>query len=137
MTNLEKFEDKIKLIIYSGNGFAVREHDGEVVGCCDAICSDCKFYGRYGTNADCYIRRAKWLQEEYEEPKEPEVDWTKVAVDTPILVSKNGEDWYKRYFAEYKDNTILAFDNGSTSWNAYSATVWRYAKLAEQEEQEK
>ncbi len=130
MTNLEKYEDKIKLIIYSGSGFAVREHDGEVVECEKIRCSDCKFTVK---DIGCCRQKLEWMQEEYEEAKEPKVDWSKVEVDTPILVSKNGEDWYKRYFAKYKGNIILAFDVGSTSWSANGTTVWRYAKLAEQE----
>ena len=34
-----------------------------------------------------------WLLEEYKEPEEPETDWNKVKVDTPILEKKkNGEN---------------------------------------------
>lgn len=49
-----------------------------------------------------------------EKQKEPEdVDWSKVEVDTPILV-KNYEDaeWKKRYFAEYSDGRVYAWANG-------------------------
>ena len=73
------------------------------------------------------------LLKDYEEP---EVDWSKVAVDTPILV-RNGEDeeWIKRYFAEYENEIIRAWDSGCTSWSAKYATAWKYAKLAESEEE--
>jgi len=63
------------------------------------------------------------------------VDWSKVAVDTPILVSFDGCNWVKKYFAKVQNNTVYAFDNGATSWSVsnveYCVTRWKYAKLAE------
>lgn len=63
------------------------------------------------------------------------VDWSKVKVDTPILVSFDGCNWFKKYFAKVQNNTVYAFDNGATSWSVsnkeYCVTSWRYAKLAE------
>ena len=69
-----------------------------------------------------------WLDEEC---KEPEVDWSKVKVDTPILVSRDGNCWHHKYFAEYRDGTVYAFNNGTTSWTSNEKTGWSYAKLAE------
>ena len=74
---------------------------------------------------------ALWLDEEYQEP---EVDWSKVAVDTPILVSMSGQDWSHRHFAEYCDGIVCAFDGGATSWTSNVSTGWEYAKLAEPQE---
>lgn len=63
------------------------------------------------------------------------VDWSKVKVDTPILVSFDGCNWVKKYFAKVQNNTVYAFDNGATSWSVsnveYCVTPWIYAKLAE------
>lgn len=63
------------------------------------------------------------------------VDWSKVPVDTPILVSFDGCNWVKKYFAKVQNNTVYAFDNGATSWSVsnveYCVTPWIYAKLAE------
>ena len=63
------------------------------------------------------------------------VDWNKVPVDTPILVSFDGCNWVKKYFAKVQNNTVYAFDNGATSWSVsnveYCVTPWIYAKLAE------
>lgn len=63
------------------------------------------------------------------------VNWSKVAVDTPILVSFDGCNWVKKYFAKVQNNTVYAFDNGATSWSVsnveYCVTPWIYAKLAE------
>ena len=63
------------------------------------------------------------------------VDWSKVAVDTPILV-RDFEDgkWIKRHFAHFEDDKVYAFDDGRTSWTSEchdDTTSWLYAKLAE------
>lgn len=63
------------------------------------------------------------------------VDWSKVAVDTPILVKQNEQDeWEKRHFAYFKDERVYAWLCGSTSWSADyegDTTDWNLAKLAE------
>lgn len=63
------------------------------------------------------------------------IDWSKVAVDTPILVKNHdGESWEKRYFAFLEDGKVNAWMCGTTSWTACiagGATDWKYAKLAE------
>ena len=63
------------------------------------------------------------------------VDWSKVAVDTPILVKNHdGEAWEKRYFAFFEDGNVYTWMSGTTSWTADiagGATDWKYAKLAE------
>lgn len=79
------------------------------------------------------ILTALWLDEEYEAQ---EVDWSKVDVDTPILVSTNGQDWTHRHFAEYRDGRVYAFDGGVTSWTSNVSTGWEYAKLAEPQKPE-
>lgn len=83
----------------------------------------------------CGMLQMLWLLEECEEP---EVDWSKVEVDTPILVrNTDNEEWNKRYFAMYENRTIYAWVNGRTSWASIDSDdvyPWKYAKLAEQEE---
>lgn len=63
------------------------------------------------------------------------VDWSKVAVDTPILVKDDYDDkWEKAYFAKYEDEMIYAWNNGRTSFSARSEDdtfIWDRAKLAE------
>lgn len=89
---------------------------------CDARCARCR------------LIQAIWLMEEYEEP---ETDWSKVAVDTPILVRDfEYEEWRDRYFARYENETIYVWSDGRTSWSAYDnsdVTSWEYVKLAERE----
>ena len=71
-----------------------------------------------------------------EDEKKPEVDWTKVKVDTPILV-RDSEDnkWLERYFAKYEDNKVYAWLGEHTSYDACGVAKWKYAKLAESEEE--
>lgn len=63
------------------------------------------------------------------------VDWSKVAVDTPILVKQHEQDkWEKRHFAYFKDGRVCAWLCGATSWSADygdDITNWNFAKLAE------
>lgn len=73
-----------------------------------------------------------------------EIDWTKVPVDTKVLVRNFKEEWVKRYFAEYKDGMFYAFNNGGTSWSTSNKTSWgvsnktswRECKLAEEPKEE-
>ena len=84
----------------------------------------------------CNALATLWLLEEYEEPEEPEIDWSKVEVDTPILVrAYEDEDWLKRYFAKYENGTVYAWSCGCTSWSETVMNDWKYAKLAESEEE--
>ena len=79
------------------------------------------------------VLTALWLDEEYQEP---EVDWSKIKVDTPILV-KNCEDdnWNKRYFAKVVGEKIVTFMDGQTSWTSDGSVIdWKYAKLPEDTE---
>ena len=63
------------------------------------------------------------------------VDWSKVKVDTPVLVKEHEQDnWEKRYFAYFKDGRVYAWLCGTTSWstnNDEDVMSWNYAKLAE------
>ena len=63
------------------------------------------------------------------------VDWSKVKVDTPILVSDfNEKKWERRHFAFFENERVYAWVSGTTSWstdNDKEAMSWKYAKLAE------
>ena len=63
------------------------------------------------------------------------VDWSKVKVDTPILVRQHEQDeWEKRHFAYFKDGRVCAWLCGATSWSADyegDTTDWNFAKLVE------
>lgn len=98
-----------------------------------------KLFGRKCESISCGLCNALttlWLLEEYKEPEEPETDWSKVEVDTPILV-RNSEDevWIRRHFAKYENGEVYAWDNGYTRWTASDMAVWKYANLADGEEE--
>ena len=120
MKNYEKYKDKVNNC--DGKYFCcdfVRPIILEVDEC-DGWCSRCNFI------------QAMWLMEEYEEP---EVDWSKVTVDTPIIVRDyNPDNWHKRYFAKFESGKVYAWCDGGTSWSSNKTKEWIYAKLPEREE---
>lgn len=63
------------------------------------------------------------------------IDWSKVPVDTPILVKDLGiNKWKKRYFAFFDDEMIYTWERGATSWSTEDnkrVVPWKIAKLAE------
>ena len=124
MKNYEKYAEEIKN--YEGTTF-----------CIDFVIpnilkeSDCS-----GSCNQCSLLQTMWLFEEYEEP---EVDWSQVSVDTPILVRDyEDEVWQRRYFAKYENGLIYAWMHGYTSWSTPddNTVAWTYAKLAETEKGE-
>ena len=107
MKNYEKYADEI------------REYNG------DSICTDfIEPYILKSINAKCIntsctkcnLYRTIWLLEDY---KEPPVDWSKVEVDTPILVRQTeyeDEEWERRHFAKYENGKVYVWSDGCTSW---------------------
>lgn len=71
---------------------------------------------------------------ELEFKKVYDIDWSKVDVDTKILVSYDGNVWRRRYFAKYENDKVCAFVGGATSFsNRDSYISWKYAKLYKEE----
>lgn len=71
----------------------------------------------------------------FSEDEEFTVDWTKVQVDTKILVRDfDTEEWTRKYFAKYEDGIVYTWFDGRTSYTEDSVTPWRYAKLYDGEE---
>ena len=128
MTNREKFAEQILDIACDGSKIAVDKATLEPIACNSLECRDCLF--SFG-NGDCRGARKKWANSEYVEPP---VDWSKVAVDTPILVTYSGiHQWVKRHFAKYENGIVYAWSNGTTSWSGDRCTPWKLAKLPEKE----
>ena len=131
MLNIEYYKDKlVELGVIDIDTLAIVQ--GRLYNCCATIeCCDCLFNNNFG----CSDAALNWLFSEYEEP---EVDWSKVKVDTPILVKDcERSEWAKRYFAKFVDGKVYAWKNGATSWSAdgeWDVTSWNYAKLAERSE---
>lgn len=133
MTNYEHYKEQIEWITRLGRRVAMNATTGEIVCCGDTNCNECLFQG--SEDANCSQKAFKWADEEY---KEPEVDWTKVPIDAPVLVSDAGVNcWSRRYFAGVsKQGEPLVYPNGKTSWSSESfhrPETWSYIKLAEAE----
>lgn len=129
MTNYEKYKDKIDKIWESGD-IACFTKNGEIKPCYEITCPECEFNGEEG----CSLNSKKWLVSEYKDPAE-NVDWSKVPVDTPVLVRDYETDkWMPRYFAGInEDGNVIVFDSGATSWSDDGKNFtlsWEYAKLA-------
>lgn len=129
MLNREKYEKEILEIACEGHSIAMV--NGKLRHCSGSLCDKCDF----DSNINCRKNVNKWANSEYIKP----VDWSKVPVDTPILVrhSKSNE-WDRRYFAKYENGLVYAWERGATSWSAEDSDDvcdWKYAELAESEDQ--
>ena len=121
MTNAEKYREEIEN--YSSYNFCEDFVKPKILKVADCEGTDC---------IKCGLLQFLWLMEEYEEP---EIDWSKVAVDTPILVrDEENSIWFKRHFAEFDEevNLVYAWNDKCTSWTTDLKTAWSYAKLAEE-----
>lgn len=120
MKNYEKYADEIRE--YKGDSFCIDFVKPNILKSedCSADCTKCR------------MLQVLWLLEDYEEP---EVDWSKVEVDTPILVrNSEDEEWRKAYFAKYdKYGFVYTWRSGRTSWTEENLCVWNFAKLPEDE----
>ena len=132
MTNKEKYGNEIIELATRTALFGLK--NGEPALCRETKCEDCDFNKLNSCKCSEYKFR-EWLNSEYVEPP---VDWSKVAVDTPILVRDSEEDaWRKRHFAKIKNGTVFAWRGSATSWSARGSSdirAWKMAKLAESEE---
>lgn len=121
MKNYEKYADEIRE--YKGDNFCIDFVKPHILKLNDCVCMDCEA---------CSMYQTLWLLDEYEEP---DTDWSKVEVDTPILVRADEEEaWDRRYFAKYENGHVYAWDHGRTSWTTGNVAYWKYAKLAESNE---
>lgn len=132
MTNYEKYKEQIEKITRLGFTFALKKDTKEIVACPGFLCNDCTFNAKFFNG--CAEGKLEWADEEYIELEEQEIDWSKIPVDTPILVKRLADGtWLKRHFAKYEDEEVYAWDNGKTSYTIDSISFWPYAKLAEVE----
>ena len=129
MTNREKYSEQIIDIAING-ALAVKKETGKPCKCNEIQCAEC--IGHFFE--ECREQIKEWSEQEYVEPT---VDWSKVPVDTKILVrSRENEKWLKRHFAMYKNGSVYAFTVGATSYSAngsHDVSCWHFAKLAEED----
>ena len=131
VTAIEYFEKKKEILDSAGRRGGV---------CTGVDCVECPLYSvsRGYTSCEAHqmiepLEAVKYVMD-YEIP----VDWSKVPVDTKVLVRNNkDEEWIKRYFAKYEKGRIYCWHDGKTSFTS-DATIkkigWNFAKLYEREE---
>lgn len=128
MTNYEKYRDEI--IKYNSEGFCINFIQPKILKPMGKECSNigCGY---------CHMLMSIWFMDEYKEHEEPEVDWSKIPIDTKIYVrTDENEAWNLRHFAKYEDGKVYAWAYGCTSWTADlkdNIISWDCAKLAEEE----
>lgn len=133
MTNYELINPKDIRTVFE-KYFTVNKNTNEINNCGEIDCSECLFYGR----GSCRIVKKKWLDQPAFDP-EKDIDWSKVPVDTPVLVWNLEECLYKRYFSGIKDGRFSAYPDGRTSWSSITDNIcyWNHCKLYRPEDVEK
>ena len=127
MKNREKYAAELMEIAISGKMVAIV--NGKPVACSNAPvnCEGCPCNDRQ--NMLCVRRRIReWAESEYEEPS---VDWSKVPVDTKVLVLDENGEWLHRHFCRYENDMVYVYGYGCTSWSGVFVTPYKTAKLAE------
>ncbi len=89
----------------------------------DLVCCD--------TKELIYLSDSENLKNILQADFEPVVDWSKVEVDTPVIISGN----LKRHFAGVENGSIMVWSNGQTSWTTLTKTGYNpsQVRLAEVE----
>ena len=82
----------------------------------DSICD--LAHEAYGDNScarraceECWEFTAEWINREC-----VEIAWSKVTVDTPVLIKK-GNNVVNRHFARYYHGMVEVYASGQTSWS--------------------
>ena len=132
MLNKEKFAKEIVEIAINGIANDIAVVDGKPCMCKNTRCKDCDF----NDSNYCSKEFKEWANSEY---KEPEIDWERVPVDTPVLVwDMDGSNKLKRHYAGLRNGCFVTFDNGETSWS-FSGEIssWLNCELARKEDIQK
>ena len=117
-------------------GKSFKDNEGSIWNVVSIISSNETYYD-LKTNPERLVS-FNYMSEIAELDFEEVIDWSKVPVDTKILVSNFGTKQYKAYFAKYEDGKIYAWDSGRTSFTAgfeYNMACWDYVKLYKEGEE--
>lgn len=119
MKNKEKFAKEIIEIAATGTSIAMC--NGVLRECRGLYCSQCDFC----SDRECDEKIKEWAESEY---IEYETNWSKVPVDTPVLLKDKDNVDNKRYFYKtLSEGTLALFISGRTSWSSIAeAGVIKY-----------
>lgn len=158
MKNREKYKNELMDVINKDGNiceFMINHDVSQMFG------KDMESFCRETECQSCTTALQLWLDEEYEEPPKPEVDWSNVPVDTLVRVRDDEEEpevdwgkvpvdtlvrvrddedeyWILRYFKGINDNHLRqryeAWKSGETSKTANGEYLcWNYCELVEDE----
>ena len=135
MTNYESVDPKDIRTVFE-RYFAVNKNTNEINTCGKIDCDECLF-NECG-KAFCYYVKKKWLDQPVFD-LEKDIDWSKVPVDTPVLVWSSGNCTYNRYFSGIKDGRFGTYGDGLTSWSSITGNIvyWPHCNLYRPEDVEK
>ena len=141
MKNREKYKNELMDVINTDGNiceFMINHGVSQMFG------KDMESFCRETECTSCTIALQIWLDEEYTEPPKPEVDWSKVPVDTLVQVRDDENDeWLPRYFkglsrkpsayppGYYYDVWALGATSVTAEWDTES---WKYCELVEDED---
>lgn len=116
MLNKEKYASKLTEIALE-NG-TVGLINGKPENCFNIACHQCDL-----DPSVCKKQRILWANNKENNETPLSVDWSQVAVDTPVLVKdSDSDDWTKAHFVVFKNNHVH-------TWCDAILKSWRYAKL--------
>ena len=130
MKNREKYKNELRDVIKTDGricGFLKKHEVSQMFG------KDWKSFCEMPCSA-CATALQLWLNEEYEEP---EVDWSRVTVDTLVRVrDREEQEWLLRHFKGIDDKHLIrryeAWESGATSKTANGKYLcWKYCELVE------
>ena len=144
MKNREKFKEDILSWAKNSKGnaeayceFTRKNMIPNLTDCTDGGCAGL-------TCTCCRAIFSVWLDEEYEKPPKPDVDWNEVQVDTLVRVRDCEDDeWVLRYFDSFEEESFRSmsghnyrvFADGATSVTGRDYVEhWKYCELVEDTE---
>ena len=134
MKNREKYKNELMDVIKKDGNickFMINHGVSQMFG------KDMESFCRETECTFCTTALNLWLDEEYEEP---EVDWSKVPVDTLVRVrDREDQEWTLRYFKGIDDGNSMCrysvWESGATSKTANNGYMcWKYCELVEDED---
>lgn len=138
-----KQPEEVTMTEYQNLKLTMLNQLGRTNGMCNGVwCRDCCLSNKGDCSELEVINPQKAIKKVQEWHKENtlKVDWSKVPVDTKIIVWDNSwkNNKIKGHFAKFENGEIYAWNGGITSWSANSygreqLARWDNAELAEEE----
>lgn len=101
-------------------------------------CKGCPLVGEAEGGEYCRWQDGEMTQEEVDmiAAYAPPVDWSKVPIDTKVLVRDTvSQLWLRMHFAGFNNGLVEAWASGTTSWtSAGMKNQWKYGRLAEDDD---